>query len=195
MNLPIVEIYLLSVNALGLLSGFIISQRRRKEYEGGREILPLIFSILGGAAGTAVGILVFNREADKNNMLSRVITFSLLMVQTTSYLIYRNLMVSPITFLFWRILTKYPVSMIYLVLINVLTFIFFSIDKKRAEKGKDRVKITTLLALSYFGGSIGALAAMYALRHKTQKPYFTIGVPLMLASQIFLLFFLSNTGL
>ncbi|MDY4066766.1 DUF1294 domain-containing protein, partial [Bullifex sp.] len=81
---------------------------------------------------------------------------------------------------------------VYLTLINIITFLFYLKDKKAAEKGKDRVKIVTLLGLAFFGGSIGALVGMYTLRHKTNKNYFTIGVPLMVIMQFFVLFYLSN---
>ena len=40
-----------------------------------------------------------------------------------------------------------------------------------------------------------ALLGMHLFHHKTRKKKFTIGVPLMLAAQILLLFFLAKAGL
>ena len=42
----------------------------------------------------------------------------------------------------------------------------------------------TLLILSALGGSVGALLAMRAFRHKTLHKAFRFGVPLILAVQI-----------
>lgn len=44
----------------------------------------------------------------------------------------------------------------YLVLINVITFLIYGIDKLKAKKGKWRIPEATLLLLSILGGSIGA---------------------------------------
>ena len=125
-------------------------------------------------------------------MLSRVIISCLVVIQTIIYLIFKGFISNKITFAFWSILVKYPISFIYLALINIITFLVYLKDKKAAEKGKDRVKIVTLLFLSFIGGSLGALLGMYGLRHKTNKSYFTIGIPLMIIMQIFTLFYLSN---
>ena len=190
MEAGITEIYLLGANALGFVSVLL-----SKKKEGGREILPFIISFLGGAAGTALSYLLFSRKPDKENMTTRVAVSCLVVTDTICYLMYRGFMHSPVTFAFWIILSKYPPALAYLAFVNVLTFFFFFLDKKNAEKGKKRVKITTLLSLSAIGGSIGATVAMYSLRHKTQKAYFSVGVPLIAATQVFLLFYLSNTVL
>jgi uncharacterized membrane protein YsdA (DUF1294 family) len=41
----------------------------------------------------------------------------------------------------------------------------------------------TLLGLALCFGALGALVAMRAVRHKTQKPRFRFGVPLLLLGQ------------
>lgn len=76
---------------------------------------------------------------------------------------------------------------IYLLAINVITFLIMLIDKKKAEKGRWRIKESTLLTLALLGGSIGEMLGMYVFRHKTKKPRFFIGVPVMLVLQIILL--------
>lgn len=74
---------------------------------------------------------------------------------------------------------------IYLILINAVTFAVYAFDKLRAVRGGFRIRISTLLLLALIGGSLGALIGMYVLRHKTKKVYFTYTVPIMLAVQIF----------
>lgn len=192
MKFGIVEIYLLAINVLGFAVGAINSKVRSKKEEGKSDIALAILSILGGAIGTLISVLVFDRKAEKGNMLSRVIMSCLVVVDVIAYLIYKGFVARNLTFAFWSILVKYPVSLIYLALINIVTFFIYLKDKKAAEKGKDRVKIVTLLSLSFIGGSIGALCGMYILHHKTNKSYFTVGVPLMIVMQILLLFYLSN---
>lgn len=77
---------------------------------------------------------------------------------------------------------------LYLLVVNVLSFLAFGIDKRRALRGRWRIRNRTLLGLALLGGSPGALLGMAAFRHKTrQKPY-TLGIPLMLAAQLALLF-------
>ena len=43
-----------------------------------------------------------------------------------------------------------------------------------------------LFTLALIGGSAGALAGMFLFHHKTRKPAFRIGIPLILIAQIVL---------
>ena len=81
----------------------------------------------------------------------------------------------------------------YIIGINVLTFLVYGIDKWKAKKGKWRVSEATLLLLTVIGGSIGALLGMKVWHHKTMHKKFRYGVPLILLTQIALVYlFLSN---
>lgn len=75
---------------------------------------------------------------------------------------------------------------IYLVVINLISFLSMYIDKKRAKYGKWRIKEHTLFVLALLGGSIGSIIGMYTFRHKTKKPRFFIGFPVILISEILL---------
>ncbi len=76
---------------------------------------------------------------------------------------------------------------IYLIVINILAFLFMWIDKRKAEKGKWRISEAALLTLSLLGGGIGSLAGMYTFRHKTKKLRFTVGIPIILIFEIIVL--------
>lgn len=76
---------------------------------------------------------------------------------------------------------------IYLLLINALSFLLMLSDKLKAKKRAWRIPEATLLGIAAIGGSLGALAGMYLLRHKTRHPKFTISIPLFLALHIALL--------
>lgn len=73
---------------------------------------------------------------------------------------------------------------IYLLLVNLCTFLIMFADKKLARHGGNRVPEVTLLFFCAAGGSVGCLAAMYTFRHKTLHRKFTVGVPLILCLQL-----------
>ena len=79
---------------------------------------------------------------------------------------------------------------IYLILINFIAFLSMYIDKKKAIKGKWRIKESTLLMLALVGGSVGAIIGMYAFHHKTQKPRFFLGIPIITVLQILIVILL-----
>ena len=66
---------------------------------------------------------------------------------------------------------------IILIIINVITFFTYGIDKWKAKHGKWRISELTLLILAIFGGSIGALAGIKVWHHKTMHLKFKYGVP------------------
>lgn len=65
-------------------------------------------------------------------------------------------------------------ALIYLVIINLLSFIMFYIDKKKAKRDKWRIKESTLHLLSFLGGTVGSIVAMVLFHHKTKKTMFRI---------------------
>ncbi|SHL95223.1 Uncharacterized membrane protein YsdA, DUF1294 family [Chryseobacterium carnipullorum] len=65
--------------------------------------------------------------------------------------------------------------MIYLLLIiNLLTIIFFGWDKKLAIQHKRRIPENTLLGLTCVGGTGGAIVGMLIFRHKISKKSFLL---------------------
>lgn len=59
-----------------------------------------------------------------------------------------------------------------LVIMNLATFAMFGLDKAAAVDKRPRVPERTLLTLAALGGSLGALLARPAFRHKTRKQPF-----------------------
>ena len=76
--------------------------------------------------------------------------------------------------------------LIYLAIINISTFLLYGLDKWKAQKGRRRIPEKTLLGVAVAGGSVGAYCGMWFFRHKTKKPKFYIGVPMIMATQIVL---------
>ena len=60
----------------------------------------------------------------------------------------------------------------YLVIINIITFIVWGIDKRKARHHKRRISEKTLLILSILWWRIGAIFAIDTFRHKTIKSRF-----------------------
>lgn len=72
----------------------------------------------------------------------------------------------------------------YLILINLIAFALYGIDKRRAKQGAWRISEYTLLLVALLGGSLGALLGMRYFRHKTRHRKFRYGVPLILLLQL-----------
>lgn len=62
--------------------------------------------------------------------------------------------------------------LIFLAVMSAAAFILYMADKKKAQKGKWRIKEAVLLGTGLLGGAVGALAAMKIFRHKTKHWYF-----------------------
>ncbi|MFZ5828124.1 MAG: DUF1294 domain-containing protein [Bacillota bacterium] len=66
---------------------------------------------------------------------------------------------------------------------NLLVLAIYALDKARARRGRWRIAEATLLWLALPGGGAGALAGVYLVRHKSRKPRFALGVPLIFLAQ------------
>ncbi len=68
----------------------------------------------------------------------------------------------------------------YLLLMSLLAFALYSIDKVKAKHGQWRIPERTLILLAYLGGAAGAWIGMQVFRHKTQHTKFRVLVPIAL---------------
>lgn len=73
---------------------------------------------------------------------------------------------------------------------SLVSFCLMGLDKKRARRGAWRISEKTLMSTAALFGAPGALAGMYVFRHKTRHLKFRVGLPIMLAVQLILLFVL-----
>ena len=69
---------------------------------------------------------------------------------------------------------------IYLLAVNFITFLLYGDDKSRARRHAWRIPEKVLMGAAVIGGSIGALLGMSIFHHKTRKPKFYIGIPLIM---------------
>lgn len=80
----------------------------------------------------------------------------------------------------------------YLIFINIIGLSIIAIDKQKAKKGCWRIKESTLLFVSILGGSLGVLLSMKVFHHKTKKPKFYIGIPLIILVQSIMIYIIIN---
>ena len=66
----------------------------------------------------------------------------------------------------------------YLIIINIVTFLAYGIDKWKAKKAMWRIRETSLIMLAILGGSIGAWLGMKVWHHKTLHKNSNIVFPL-----------------
>ena len=78
---------------------------------------------------------------------------------------------------------------ICICVINLITFILYGADKWKAVHKRWRISEAVLIGMAIAGGSAGGLLGMYVFHHKTRKPAFRFGVPVILILQILLLIY------
>ena len=76
---------------------------------------------------------------------------------------------------------------IYLIIINIISFLLYGIDKYKAKHEKWRIPEYILLLSGLIGGSIGSILGMVTFRHKTKKIKFKVLNILFLIIQIIIL--------
>ena len=97
---------------------------------------------------------------------------------TKTKVLYKRLIMSLI-----EVLTPKNI-IIYLLIINLVSFLSMGIDKWKAKRGAWRIPEQTLISMVLLGGGIGGILGMYAFRHKTKKPRFYVGFPIILILEI-----------
>ena len=73
---------------------------------------------------------------------------------------------------------------LYLIIINIITFALYGLDKWRAMTRQWRISEKKLIGLALIGGSIGAMIGMTVFHHKTRNWYFKLGIPGIFVLQI-----------
>lgn len=84
-------------------------------------------------------------------------------------------------------MNSFDIIILYVIAVNVVSFLMMGIDKRKAMKRAFRIPESTLFVLAIIGGSIGSIIGMHLFRHKTRHWYFLYGMPVILALQIILI--------
>lgn len=77
---------------------------------------------------------------------------------------------------------------IYFIIINLISFVMFYVDKQKARKDKWRIEEKTLHITSFLGGTLGSITAMILFHHKTRKAGFVAITFIALIFNIFVIY-------
>jgi predicted MPP superfamily phosphohydrolase len=86
-------------------------------------------------------------------------------------------------------------ALVYLAVVSLLAVVLTARDKNAARKKARRVSERTLLTIALLGGSTAMLLMMLALRHKTRRAKFMVGIPLIILGQAAIILFAFNQNL
>ena len=78
----------------------------------------------------------------------------------------------------------------WLMLANLTLFILMGVDKAAARRARRRIPESALLGLAVIGGGAGGLIGMLLFHHKTRKPAFSVGIPVIVLAEAALGYFL-----
>ena len=130
-------------------------------------------------------LAIFKIVSEVSSRLFSLAAGVVISVSSTIYFLLKNGLHFNIKFIY-----EHNWIIIYLILINILSFITFGIDKYKAKKNYYRISLFTLFTISFLGGSLGGIIAMYIFHHKTNKNYFVIGLPMILIMQIVVFYYI-----
>ena len=176
--------YFIVINVIGFFLDLLSKYKKI-------DMLLIIISFFGGSLGILIAIILFNRNINKDNMMVLVFTICTFIMQLILYLLFKENYFDKFSLERLEKLNYKP-FLIYLGIINLITFLAFGLDKYKAIHGKWRIKIVTLLGLCFLGGGIGGLLGVHVFKHKTNKNYFTLGIPLIILMHVIVILFLIN---
>lgn len=192
MEIGLFEMYIIIISVIGFILYCINTLLYRFTPYGQVDKLLTITSLIGGSLGIIVAILLFDRKNVKENMMSRVFVLCVFIIQLVLFIMFKENSGGKISFEIGDFFSENKILLIYLGIINFVTFTVFALDKMKAIAGQWRYKIVTLLGLCFIGGSLGGLLAMYIFKHKISIDYFTWGVPIIIIMQLVVVVFLVN---
>lgn len=184
--------YLIFINIISFFFALIDKKfnKRTKVF----AYLTRLTCLLGGSLGLILFIGLFDRKANKSNMMNRVFAMSIFVIQVVIFMFIKSYRLEDIDFRIWNI-NPSEILIYYFIIINLFTFLTFGLDKYFAIKNKNRIRIVFLIFLAIIGGSVGGLLSMFIFNHKTRVDYFIYGLPLIMIMQLFLLLLFNNISL
>lgn len=76
---------------------------------------------------------------------------------------------------------------VYFLIINIITFFTFGLDKIKSQISSKRISEAGLLLFIFIGGALGGVLGMKFFRHKTKKTTFHAWLIVIISIQIMLL--------
>ena len=183
-----IETYLLVIN----LVGFFLTLFNKKLKI---NILLEIISILGGGLGVSLSLILFNKRKNKEILMSRVFIFSISIIESLIFIMYKLKIfndISTINFNIFEYFKNHKYFLYYLISINILSFILIFIDKMKAKMNEKRIPNFILLLSFFLGGTILGYLSMKIFHHKIKKDYYKRGIKYIFLMQIIFMILLLN---
>jgi len=79
---------------------------------------------------------------------------------------------------------------IYIIIINIISFYVMKSDKTKAKRGQRRISERSIFTFALFLGATGVYAGMYKFRHKTKHFKFVIFVPVLIILNILSVYYI-----
>ncbi|MCS3531728.1 DUF1294 domain-containing protein [Chryseobacterium sp. JUb7] len=79
-----------------------------------------------------------------------------------------------------------------LIVVNLISFIIFGLDKRKAIQHQRRISESFLLTVTFLGGTFGAVLAMLIFRHKVSKKSFLWKFGVVILIQLVVFYFLKE---
>ena len=79
---------------------------------------------------------------------------------------------------------------LYIFIINIISFILMGIDKRAAKNNMYRIPEKVFFTISFLLGSLGTYIGMYKFRHKTKHLNFKILIPILLIVNIMCIYYI-----
>ena len=84
------------------------------------------------------------------------------------------------------------IKIIYIITINIISFILMGWDKYSAIKDYWRISESNLLGIAILGGAPGEYLGMLVFHHKTKKELFKYGLPILIIINIYIYYKILN---
>lgn len=68
----------------------------------------------------------------------------------------------------------------YYIILNIVTFAIFGIDKQKRKNKKDRISENAMFFMAMFGGALGGTFGMNFFKNKQHHKNFYLGMPALL---------------
>lgn len=78
---------------------------------------------------------------------------------------------------------------LYLIVINLFAIVITAFDKLAAIRHRRRISERALMITAALGGAPAMYLTMLVIRHKTRKPLFMIGIPVIFLLELALIYF------
>ena len=123
-----VNSYILIINFIGFIAYGINTLLYRYTRNMQIDSILTLLSLFGGSLGIILSIILFDRKAEKENMMSRVFVGCIFVIQIVMYFMIKNGMLDELNFPFIAFFEQHIILIWYIVLINIVTFIVYAID-------------------------------------------------------------------